>query len=48
MLGGEAAGHGDDDDQDTIKQALLETNPYLLAVTVAVSIAHTIFEFLAL
>lgn len=36
-----------DDDQDTIKQALLETNPYLLAVTVLVSLAHTVFEFLA-
>ncbi|VDL70731.1 unnamed protein product [Nippostrongylus brasiliensis] len=43
MLGGEQ----EDDDQDAIKHALLETNPVLLAVTVIVSILHTIFEFLA-
>ncbi|KAI6176510.1 Cleft lip and palate transmembrane protein 1 [Aphelenchoides bicaudatus] len=44
-MGGEEEHDGDD--QDTIKQALLETNPYLLAVTVLVSLAHTVFEFLA-
>lgn len=27
--------------------ALLETNPYLLALTIIVSIVHSIFEFLA-
>lgn len=27
--------------------ALLETNPYLLALTIVVSIVHSIFEFLA-
>lgn len=37
----------EDDDQDSIKQALLETNPILLGVTVAVSLLHTVFEFLA-
>uniref|UniRef100_A0A915DAJ4 Cleft lip and palate associated transmembrane protein n=1 Tax=Ditylenchus dipsaci TaxID=166011 RepID=A0A915DAJ4_9BILA len=36
-----------DDDQDAIKQALLETNPVLLGVTVVVSILHTVLEFLA-
>uniref|UniRef100_A0A8C4QX36 CLPTM1 regulator of GABA type A receptor forward trafficking n=1 Tax=Eptatretus burgeri TaxID=7764 RepID=A0A8C4QX36_EPTBU len=36
-----------DEEQDTVKVALLETNPYLLAVTVIVSIVHSIFEFLA-
>ena len=36
-----------DDDQDTIKQALLETNPILLGVTVVVSIQHTVLELLA-
>ena len=36
-----------DEDQDTIKTTLLETNPYLLALTVAVSLLHSIFEFLA-
>uniref|UniRef100_A0A1I8A149 Cleft lip and palate transmembrane protein 1 homolog n=1 Tax=Steinernema glaseri TaxID=37863 RepID=A0A1I8A149_9BILA len=46
MLGGEIMEEGDDD-QDTIKQALLETSPYLLAITVIVSILHTVFEFLA-
>nr|CAX73746.1 Cleft lip and palate transmembrane protein 1 homolog [Schistosoma japonicum] len=36
-----------DEEQDTIKKALIETNPWLLAVTVAVSIVHSIFELLA-
>ncbi|XP_041352387.1 cleft lip and palate transmembrane protein 1 homolog [Gigantopelta aegis] len=36
-----------DDDQDALKTAFLETNPYLLALTIVVSIAHSIFEFLA-
>lgn len=27
--------------------ALLETNPYLLGVTIVVSIVHSVFEFLA-
>lgn len=27
--------------------ALLETNPYLLGLTIVVSIVHSIFEFLA-
>ncbi|XP_033880559.1 putative lipid scramblase CLPTM1 [Acipenser ruthenus] len=36
-----------DDDQDSVKVALLETNPYLLGVTIVVSIVHSIFEFLA-
>merc|ERR1712029_117419 len=37
----------DDDDQDSIKEAFLETNPYLLGLTFVVSIIHSIFEFLA-
>ena len=36
-----------DDDQDTIKRTLLETNPYLLALTVIISLVHSVFEFLA-
>lgn len=36
-----------DEDQDTLKEAFLETSPYLLALTIAVSILHSIFEFLA-
>jgi len=36
-----------EDDQDTLKEAFLETNHYLLGLTFAVSILHSIFEFLA-
>jgi hypothetical protein len=36
-----------DDDQDTIKRTLLETNPYLLALTVIITLVHNVFEFLA-
>ncbi|KAE8584940.1 hypothetical protein XENTR_v10021167 [Xenopus tropicalis] len=36
-----------DEEQDSVKVALLETNPYLLALTITVSIIHSIFEFLA-
>ncbi|CAB3400894.1 unnamed protein product [Caenorhabditis bovis] len=37
----------EDDDQDSVKQALLETNPILLGITVVVSLLHTVLEFLA-
>ena len=37
----------EDEDQDSIKEAFLETNIYLLAITFVVSIVHSIFEFLA-
>nr|ACD37578.1 cleft lip and palate associated transmembrane protein [Philodina roseola] len=36
-----------EEDQDTIKRALIETNPYLLVTTMIVSLIHTVFEFLA-
>ncbi|XP_046372749.1 cleft lip and palate transmembrane protein 1 homolog [Haliotis rufescens] len=36
-----------DDDQDSLKTAFLETNPYLLAMTIVVSLLHSVFEFLA-
>lgn len=36
-----------DEDQDSLKTTLTETNPYLLAITVIVSIIHSVFEFLA-
>ncbi|KAF7282407.1 hypothetical protein GWI33_002721 [Rhynchophorus ferrugineus] len=36
-----------DEEQDTIKETLMDTNPYLLGITVAVSILHSIFELLA-
>jgi hypothetical protein len=37
----------DGDDEDSLKQALIETNPYLLGLTIVVSLLHTVFEFLA-
>eukprot|EP00180_Rhodochaete_pulchella_P000589 Plantae.Rhodophyta-Rhodochaete_pulchella.ctg14258.p1 GENE.Plantae.Rhodophyta-Rhodochaete_pulchella.ctg14258~~Plantae.Rhodophyta-Rhodochaete_pulchella.ctg14258.p1 ORF type:complete len:595 (+),score=133.51 Plantae.Rhodophyta-Rhodochaete_pulchella.ctg14258:147-1787(+) len=40
-------GSQEDADVDLAKQAILETNPYLLAVTVVVTLAHTVLEFLA-
>ncbi|EFN88050.1 Cleft lip and palate transmembrane protein 1-like protein, partial [Harpegnathos saltator] len=43
---GEVSGE-DDNDQDTLKETLLETNPYLLGLTIIVSILHSVFEFLA-
>ncbi|EJW84099.1 cleft lip and palate transmembrane protein 1 [Wuchereria bancrofti] len=46
MFGGELFEDGDDD-QDSIKQALLETSPVLLGLTITVSLLHTVFEFLA-
>ncbi|CAM1331635.1 CLPTM1 (predicted), partial [Pycnogonum litorale] len=36
-----------EEEQDTLKETFLETNPYLLGMTVAISILHSIFEFLA-
>lgn len=41
------ASDDDDNDQDTLKETLLETNPYLLGLTIIVSILHSVFEFLA-
>ncbi|XP_046737952.1 cleft lip and palate transmembrane protein 1 homolog [Diprion similis] len=41
------AAEEDDSDQDTLKETLLETNPYLLGMTIAVSILHSVFELLA-
>lgn len=37
----------EDEDQDSLKEALLETSPYLLGATVLVSILHSVFELLA-
>lgn len=36
-----------DEEQDTLKETLMETNPYLLGITVIVSIVHSVFELLA-
>ena len=40
-------GTSKDSEQDELKRILLETNPVLLGVTTAVSLLHTIFDFLA-
>ena len=40
-------GDEEDEDQDSIKEAFLETNFYLLVMTFVVSIVHSVFEFLA-
>ncbi|XP_071832660.1 putative lipid scramblase CLPTM1 isoform X2 [Apostichopus japonicus] len=44
---GEAGGQGDDEEEDGLKRAMLDTNPYLLGLTFVVSIVHSVFEFLA-
>ncbi|XP_005187663.2 putative lipid scramblase CLPTM1 [Musca domestica] len=36
-----------DEDQDSLKETMLETNIYLLGLTIAVSILHSVFELLA-
>ena len=35
-------------DLDEIKRIIVETEPWLLALTAVVSVLHTIFEFLAI
>lgn len=37
----------EDEDQDSVKEALLDTSPYLLGLTIVVSILHSVFELLA-
>uniref|UniRef100_T1J5T4 Cleft lip and palate transmembrane protein 1 n=1 Tax=Strigamia maritima TaxID=126957 RepID=T1J5T4_STRMM len=44
---GENAIEESDEEQDSLKEAIVETNPYLLGITVVVSIFHTVFELLA-
>lgn len=46
MLGGDMMKESDEE-SDSIKEAFLETSPYLLALTVVISITHSIFEFMA-
>ncbi|KAK0422658.1 hypothetical protein QR680_007704 [Steinernema hermaphroditum] len=46
MLSGEKLEEGEDD-MDAIKVALLETNPYLLGITIIATVLHIIFEYLA-
>ena len=45
MLGAEASDN--EDEQDYVKEALLDTSPILLGMTVVFSIAHSVCEFLA-
>lgn len=45
--GGMMGDDSTDEDQDTIKRTLLETNPYLLVLTVIITLVHNVFEFLA-
>merc|ERR1719309_68372 len=47
MLAGMMGEEEDDQDQDSVKEAFLETNIYLLVLTFVVSIVHSVFEFLA-
>jgi Cleft lip and palate transmembrane protein 1 (CLPTM1) len=47
MFGDALVGDEQDEDQDSLKETLLDTNPYLLVLTFAVSILHTVFELLA-
>ena len=47
VLGNFMGEEEDDQDQDSVKEAFLETNIYLLVLTFVVSIVHSIFEFLA-
>ncbi|KAF5289121.1 hypothetical protein FQA39_LY15223 [Lamprigera yunnana] len=44
---GDAETEQTDEEQDTLKETLLDTNPYLLALTMAVSLLHSVFELLA-
>ncbi|KAI0133124.1 cleft lip and palate transmembrane 1 [Hypoxylon sp. NC0597] len=45
--GGPIAGGGDGSEIEIVKEMFLDTNPYLLAVTATVSIAHMVLEMLA-
>eukprot|EP01118_Nematostelium_gracile_P005974 TRINITY_DN1907_c0_g1_i2.p1 TRINITY_DN1907_c0_g1~~TRINITY_DN1907_c0_g1_i2.p1 ORF type:complete len:565 (+),score=124.80 TRINITY_DN1907_c0_g1_i2:56-1750(+) len=36
-----------EDESDTFKRMLIETNPYLLGLTMVVTLLHTVFDFLA-
>lgn len=47
LMSGLMGDEEDEQDQDSIKEAFLETNFYLLVLTFVVSIVHSVFEFLA-
>jgi hypothetical protein len=42
-----AAGLAQDGEADEVKRIFLEGNPYLLGLTMFVSLLHTVFDFLA-
>ncbi|XP_060531423.1 putative lipid scramblase CLPTM1 [Cylas formicarius] len=44
---GEAEPQQTDEEQDTIKETLMDTNPYLLGITLVISLFHSVFELLA-
>ncbi|KAH9901964.1 cleft lip and palate transmembrane 1 [Xylariomycetidae sp. FL2044] len=46
-FGGSLPGGGDGSEIELIKEIFLDTNPYLLAVTATVSVAHLLLELLA-
>ncbi|XP_076056707.1 putative lipid scramblase CLPTM1 isoform X2 [Oratosquilla oratoria] len=41
------SGDDNEEDEDALKEAFLETSPWLLALTIIISTLHSIFEFLA-
>ncbi|KAI9998150.1 hypothetical protein PInf_002484 [Phytophthora infestans] len=47
FLNQEATGASSRRDTDNMKSMFIETNPYLLAVTMVVSLLHSLFDFLA-
>ena len=47
LYGESTPGEELDEDQDSLKEAMIDTNPYLLGVTLLVSVVHSVFEFLA-
>jgi len=47
LLAGMMGEEEEDSDQDSVKEAFLETNLYLLILTFVISIVHSVFEFLA-
>ncbi|XP_076655098.1 putative lipid scramblase CLPTM1 [Halictus rubicundus] len=47
LMGDGETAEEDENDEDTFKETLLTTNPYLLNLIIVVSVLHSVFEFLA-
>lgn len=47
FYGGDSNADVEEEDQDSLKEMLLETSPYLIGLTVIVSLLHSVFELLA-